>query len=238
MKMKMNVTKLIGLTIALLITVEARASDNDCAGIPGDIKTVCVHCAASNVDAEYHEEARKLGELLAKSHVTLVYGGAKTGLMGTLADSFLEHGGDNLVGITTKDLYTKYASAMHPALSQIIIEEDLSTRKSSMAKMSDAFIALPGGMGTLDEFTALPAEKQLGEHQKPVILVNCKGLYDGLILQYKTCVERGFAQAKHLNLFQVVGTVEEIPAALQASEDGFIDPSTEWWNNTALTSKD
>lgn len=223
--------KLIRLMIALLITARIGISQADCAGIPKNIKAVCVHCAASNVDAEYHQEAYKLGELLAKSRVTLVYGGAKTGLMGTLADSFLAHGGDNLIGITTKELYTKYASAMHPNLSQMIIEEDLSARKSSMAKLADAFIALPGGMGTLDEFTALPAEKQLGEHQKPVVLVNYNGIYDALILQYKTCVDRGFAQAKHLNLFQVVSTVEKIPIALQISEDGFIDPATEWWNN-------
>jgi uncharacterized protein (TIGR00730 family) len=120
---------------------------------------------------------------------------------------------------------------MHGHLSRKIITKDLTARKAVMIQLSDAFIALPGGVGTLDEFSAVPAEKQLGEHQKPVVLVNYKAHYDPLINFYRNCVKNGFTQPQHLKLFTVVSNIQEIIPALNSMEDGFIDPKEAWWNN-------
>jgi len=139
---------------------------------------LCVFCGARNGSHARHlEAARDLGRRLAPRGITLVYGGSSTGLMGALADAVLEAGG-KVVGIMPEGLVEEQA---HAGLSELILTPDMATRKAAMAQRSDAFLALPGGFGTLDELFEMLTWSQLGLQDKPVGLLNSDGFWDGLL---------------------------------------------------------
>ena len=149
----------------------------------------------------YAAEAAALGTLLGKRALGLVYGGAQVGLMGKVADAALAQGGE-VIGVIPRDL--DEAEVAHQRLSRLVIVETMHERKALMAQEADAFVALPGGFGTLDEFFEILTWAQLGIHGKPCVLVNTDGYYDHLLTFLEVTVAQGFLSAETLGLIQVV----------------------------------
>src|ERR1700761_3149844 len=166
-------------------------------------RRVCVFCGSSpGSKPEYRAEAVGLGQLLGKSGVGLVYGGAHAGLMGTLADSALDHG-CKVIGVIPRSL--SGIEVAHQGLTKLVLVETMHERKALMAKEADAFIALPGGFGTLDEFFEILTWAQLGIHAKPCVLVNTGGYYDPLLAFLRVAIDQGFVKATNYGLIQTVG---------------------------------
>ena len=134
------------------------------------IKSVAVYCGHQfGNNPEYARDARKVGELLARNKITLVFGGGNVGLMGTVSSAAIENGG-NVIGISTNHV----VSLQEPAHTEIDVKivDGLSTRKEEMFDLSDAFVILPGGIGTLDEMTDIMTKQQVGESYKPIYMLN------------------------------------------------------------------
>ena len=139
-------------------------------------------------DPEYREAAAELGQLLGERRIGLVYGGANVGLMGAIANAVLEHGGQ-VTGVIPESLKEKELA--HPGLSKLYIVASMHERKAMMERLSQGFIALPGGIGTLEEIFEILTWAQLGLHQKPCGLLNVNGYYDGLISFLKNTEREG-----------------------------------------------
>ena len=169
---------------------------------------VCVFCGASNgVRPEYSTAARSLGLEIARRGATLVYGGGRAGLMGQIADGALE-GGGQVVGIITTLLRDRELG--HSGITQLHVVQTMHERKMMMATLADAFIALPGGLGTFDELCEILAWAQLGIHAKPVGLLNTLGFFDPL-WSFMASVEReGFLRLDYKSAVTIKGT----PAAM------------------------
>lgn len=148
-----------------------------------EIKSICVFCGSSlGNDPAFVEAARLLGRLLAENQITLVYGGAKVGLMGVVADSVLENAG-TVIGVIPKFLEQKEIT--HLGLTELIICETMHERKTKMFELSQGFIALPGGFGTLEEVIEILTWQQLGLHKCPIAFLNVNGFYDHLHMLFK-----------------------------------------------------
>jgi uncharacterized protein (TIGR00730 family) len=172
------------------------------------MRRICVFCGAnSGTRSEYAAAAQQLGALLAQRGLELVYGAGRTGLMGVLAEATLAAGG-KVIGVVPEALNTQ--QLVHPALSRLKVVADLARRKALMADLSDGFIALPGGLGTLDELLEATTAAQLGFHQKPVGALNLAGFFDSLCRQLGRAVSEGFLPAPHRHLL----VVETDPATL------------------------
>lgn len=147
------------------------------------MKTICVFCGSSlGEDPTFIEAASKLGEALAKSQITLVYGGANIGLMGTVANAVLKNGG-KVIGVIPKFLAGKEIA--HPNLTELILVESMHERKMKMFELSEGFIAMPGGFGTLEELSEMLTWQQLGLHRYPIGLLNINGFYNHLQLFFE-----------------------------------------------------
>ncbi|MCX5782125.1 MAG: TIGR00730 family Rossman fold protein [Elusimicrobia bacterium] len=143
------------------------------------MKTVCVYCGSSAGKSEkYKIAAVELGKEIAKRKLTLVYGGGNIGLMGVLADSVMKNGG-KVTGVIPKNLFKRELAKKD--ITKLIVAKDMHERKAIMANLSDAFIALPGGIGTLEEFSEAVTWNQLKIHQKPCGLLNVKGYFNNFI---------------------------------------------------------
>ncbi len=159
------------------------------------MNALCVYCgSASGSDAGYLAMARTLGEELANRGIRLVYGGASIGLMGEVANTVLAAGGE-VTGVLPRNLFRR--EVPHHGLTQLIEVDSMHERKARMASLADGFIALPGGLGTLEELFEILTWAQLGMHDKPCGLVNVAGYYDLLDQFLDQCVERGFIRAHH-----------------------------------------
>ena len=144
------------------------------------MKSICVYCGSANqASPKYFQAARRMGETLARAGLTLVYGGGRTGLMGALADSTLEAGGQ-VFGVITESMNTP--ELVHTHLTSLQVTATIHQRKARMYALADGYIALPGGYGTLDELFETLTWAQIGEHQKPIGILNVDGYYD-LLLQ-------------------------------------------------------
>jgi uncharacterized protein (TIGR00730 family) len=173
---------------------------------------VCVFCgSASGLNPVYAETARKLGFLLAQSSIRLVYGGGNVGLMGILADAVMEAGGD-VTGVIPAFLIQKEVG--HRGITDLEIVESMHQRKKRMADLAEAFVAIPGGWGTLEELSEILTWKQLGLITQPVVLLNTNHFFDPLLQQMRLMVKEGFLQTGYLNLLQVVASPEEILSRL------------------------
>ncbi|MCB0493686.1 MAG: TIGR00730 family Rossman fold protein [Cyclobacteriaceae bacterium] len=171
---------------------------------------VCVFCGSSPGNSPiYKEAARALGRALLAFNCTLVYGGGNIGLMGIVADEVLS-GSGKVIGVIPDFLMQKELG--HQGLTQLEVVKSMHERKQRMADLSNAFIALPGGWGTLDELAEILTWKQLGLISQPVGLLNINSFFDHLHLQMKTMVEEGFLQQSHMNML----IVEKIPQTLLA----------------------
>jgi hypothetical protein len=190
------------------------------------IQSVCVFCgAAGKIDPRFHTLARSTGALVAREGWTLVYGGSKSGTMGMVADGALAAGG-KVIGYIPEHLEEK--ELQHTGLTECHVVSTMHERKMSMVDRSDAFIILPGGYGTLDEFFETLTWRQIGLHDKPLVVVNIDGFWQPMIDMIHQMAKVGFVQAAHLDLFQVVDTIEAIPSALAASAAVRFDPNTKW----------
>ena len=173
-----------------------------------DIKKICVF-SGSNVGnkQEYTSTAIILGRLLAKNNVELIYGGSKVGLMHQLAKSVKQHGG-KIVGIIPCFMHEK--GLTDSIVDEIIIVETMSERKEKMIQLADAFIALPGGFGTLDEILDVIVTSQIGLHTKPVGIANINGFYELFIRFIEQMIEEGFLNQAHKNTFIVSEKIEDL----------------------------
>lgn len=165
------------------------------------MKAVAVFCGARHgLRAEYAEAARELGTEIARRGLALVYGGGHVGLMGIVADACLGAGG-RVVGVIP-DFMVERELAMD-GLTELHVTDSMHSRKALMAERADAFIALPGGFGTLDELFEILTWRQVGLHDKPVGLLNFSGYYDSLLDFLRFSAEEGFVGAKERTLLQV-----------------------------------
>jgi uncharacterized protein (TIGR00730 family) len=159
------------------------------------INRICVFCGTNTGSRpDYGAAARELGQILAEQGIELVYGGASVGIMGELADSVHEHGG-HVTGIIPQQLMEKEAA--HTGIPNLIVVASMHQRKSQMADMSDGFIALPGGIGTLEGFFEILTWGQLGIHAKPSGILNVAGYFDGLTRFLDHAVREGFLTEAH-----------------------------------------
>jgi uncharacterized protein (TIGR00730 family) len=175
---------------------------------------VCVYCGSSTGDLpDFAEAARSLGELLARNGITLVYGGGSVGLMGILANATLAADGD-AVGVIPRNLFA--GEIAHPALTEVIEVASLHERKQAMFELADAFVALPGGLGTLEELTEMATWAQLGLHRKPIVTVSVGGYWSGLHALLRNAASHGFLSPGSLGLIVNVGDVSEVLPALRS----------------------
>lgn len=157
------------------------------------INSICVYCGSSSRAAEHYlQAARATGEAIAARGLTLVYGGARVGLMGVVADTVLERGG-RVTGVIPRALVDKEVA--HPGLTVQHVVESMHDRKALMSELADGFLALPGGFGTLDELFEMLTWAQLGFHAKPIGLLNTAGYFDGLLAFCDRAVQDGFVYA-------------------------------------------
>jgi uncharacterized protein (TIGR00730 family) len=178
-------------------------------------RSVCVYCASSRLaHPDYRAAARRLGEVLAGAGIGIIYGGGAVGSMGALADGALAAGG-RVTGILPR--FMAELEWGHKGLSELQLVEDLRTRKHMMLTLSQAAIALPGGSGTLEELLEAITLKRLGLYLNPIVLVNTRGFFSPLLTQLGNAVEERFMDTRHLMMWQVVATPEEVPAALASA---------------------
>jgi len=172
------------------------------------IDSICVFCGSSEGrDAAIIEQAAQLGKTLAERKITLVYGASKIGIMGKVAQASLDSGG-KVVGIIPK--FLKLKEVVHLGLDEMITTENMHERKLLMQEKSDAFIALPGGFGTLEELFEIITWSQLGLHHKPIGLLNTSGFYDHLIALLEEMVKKGFLKTENLELLIVDENIDSL----------------------------
>jgi uncharacterized protein (TIGR00730 family) len=163
-----------------------------------NMKNICVFCGShKGNNSVYEEAAQKLGAIIARHNVGLVYGGGGIGLMGTIADTVLKNSG-KVIGVIPKSLVDQELA--HSSLSELHVVKTMHERKALMSELSDAFIAMPGGMGTLEEFAEIVTWAQLGFHMKPFGLLNIAHYYDGLIEFFRHGVKEGFIHQRHIDM--------------------------------------
>jgi uncharacterized protein (TIGR00730 family) len=173
---------------------------------------ICVFCGSSTgFNSVYADSARELGNLLASQQHTLIYGGGNIGLMGIVADAVLEQKG-RVIGVIPDFLMQKEVG--HKGLTELEIVPSMHERKKRMADLSDAFIAMPGGWGTLDETAEILTWKQLGLIQQSVGVLNVNGFFDTLLLQMNLMVKEGFLNPANLQYVQVSSSPKQLLSLL------------------------
>jgi uncharacterized protein (TIGR00730 family) len=176
--------------------------------------SICVYCASSTLVAQtYKDAAVEFGRAAAERGIDIVYGGGRVGLMGLLADAALAAGG-RVTGIIPGHIVEMEVA--HQTLTELIVVDTMHERKMMMFDRSDAFVILPGGLGTLDETLEILTWKQLGLHGKPVILANIDGYWDRLLAVIDHGVDEGFIRPHHARLLQEVKDIPAIFAALES----------------------
>jgi uncharacterized protein (TIGR00730 family) len=169
---------------------------------------VCVFCGSKTGGApRYAETARRLGSLLARRKLGLVYGGGNIGLMGVLADAVLDHGGE-VIGVIPRFLVDKELG--HGGVTKLVTVESMHERKAMMAEYSNAFIALPGGFGTADELFEILTWRQLHLHDKPIGLLNLGGFFNPLLDWLEVMVREGFVKQSNRDLIVVREREEDL----------------------------
>lgn len=180
--------------------------------------TVCIFASSSSrINSEYGLSAEKLGSLLAGSGFDVVFGGGGIGLMGKLADAVLKNGG-KITGVIPG--FMKEEGWGHQGLTQMIVTGDMGDRKKQMFALSDAVVALPGGIGTLEELTEAITLKQLSLFDGPIIILNTLGYYNSLMDFLDNMVGNHFLRAEHKGIWKIVNTPEEVIAELNNKEKG------------------
>lgn len=178
------------------------------------IDTLCIFCG-SNVgrQAQYVQGAQAMGQLLVRHHIRLVYGGGKVGLMGALADAMLAEGGE-VVGVIPDFLMEMEVG--HAGLTELHVVDSMHTRKQLMAELSDAFVAMPGGIGTLEELFEVFTWAQLGLHRKPLGLLNLEGYYDPLMGFFQQMIKEEFFRHENREMLSIHHDPEALLELLRA----------------------
>jgi len=165
------------------------------------LRSICVFCGSSAGDSPaFRDASLELADVLSEAEITLVYGGARIGLMGAVADRVLERDG-RVVGVIPQSLLD--VEIAHNGLTQLHVTDGMHERKAKMASESDAFIAMPGGLGTLEELFEVLTWAQLGYHTKPIGILNVDGYYDDLLRFIENATDRGFMRLAHKDLLHV-----------------------------------
>ena len=181
---------------------------------------ICVYCGSSSGVAQaYKDAAVSLGRWAGERGVDVIYGGGRVGLMGLVADAALAAGG-RVTGIIPQHIVEMEVA--HRTLTELLIVDTMHVRKRTMAERADAFVILPGGLGTLDETFEILTWKQLGLHDKPIFIANIDGYWDPLLALVRHGVGRGFIRPRHARLFDDFSDTEALFAAL-AAVTGAID---------------
>ncbi len=171
------------------------------------LRRLCVFCgSAGGSRSAYIEAAQRLGREMAARGVGLVYGGGGIGLMGFLADAVLAAGGE-AIGVIPRGLASKEIA--HSSLAALHLVDTMHERKAMMARLADAFLALPGGFGTFDELFEILTWSQLGIHRKPIGILNVDRYFDPLVALIDHAVDEGFVSAESRDLIEVVGSIDE-----------------------------
>lgn len=179
-----------------------------------NLKRIAVFCGSSSgTDEDFEATARKLGRKLASENMELVYGGAKVGLMGALANGALEMSG-TVIGVLPTFLKAKEIA--HDRLTELFLVETLHERKTRMNELSDGVIALPGGFGTLEEYFEMLTWGQLGLHEKPMGILNVNGYYDELISFLDTMVRRGLLKDTNRKMVLISDDIDDLFAKMKA----------------------
>ncbi len=190
---------------------------------PGDaagsrLSSICVFCGSSiPTAASYRAATRQLGQLLARRDITVVYGGGSVGLMGELADAVLDAGG-RVVGVIPVGVFHREIG--HPGLTELHQVASMHERKQLMYDLADGFVALPGGLGTLEELAEAATWSQLGLHAKPQVLLDVDGFWEPLLAQLDRMVEVGLVSVRNRQLIQRAASAEDALAALASSRPG------------------
>ena len=178
------------------------------------MRAVCVYCGSSaGADPVYADTARRVGELLAAEGLELVYGGGSVGLMGIVADAALAAGG-TVVGVIPRSLFR--AEIAHEGLTELVEVSSMHQRKMVMFERADAFVALPGGLGTLEELTETATWAQIRMHAKPMATLDVNRFWTPFHDMLRHCSAEGFVKESNLSLIANVATVEELLPALRA----------------------
>jgi uncharacterized protein (TIGR00730 family) len=202
-------------------TDEARAHP-----IESKLQNICVYCGSSGrTEDSYKHSATEMGTILGQAGLTLVYGGGSVGLMGLVAAATLEHGG-KAIGIIPHHIEKREVGNAN--LTELHVVDSMHIRKQMMVDRSDAFVVLPGGIGTMDEFFEIMTWRQLGLHDKPIVLVNTKGYWTLIIQMLELMVREKFLREEDLAAICVVDTPGQVLDALQAAPRAVIDPRTKW----------
>lgn len=178
------------------------------------MKSVCIYCGSnSGRSAGFAETARHTGRVLAERGIDIVYGGGRVGLMGEIADAALAAGG-RVLGVIPEFLALKEIA--HMGLTDLHVVQSMHARKALMVKLSEGFIALPGGIGTMEELFEVWTWAQLGQHRHPVGLLNVDGYYDHLVAFLDTMTGQGFLAGDHRSALVVADRIEDMLDAFQA----------------------
>lgn len=189
------------------------------------INKICIFCgSAMGSSLEYIRQAQEIGILLAKNEITLVYGGGNIGLMGELAQTTLDHGG-RVVGVIPQKIYDMIGHlCLHEqGLSKLHVVDDMHTRKRMMYDISDGFIVLPGGIGTIEEFFEVFTWYQLGYHLKPIGMLNVEGYFDHLYRFLDHMTDHGFLGSRHRDMLVVENSPHRLVEKLLEHEVEYID---------------
>lgn len=193
------------------------------------MKSIVVFCGSSEgKDAQYAEKAYQLGETFAEKGIQLVYGGAKIGIMGKVAEGALNHGG-KVIGVIPE--FLKKKEVFHTGLTALIVTQNMHERKLKMHELSDGIVMLPGGFGTLEEFFEMLTWSQLGLHQYPIGILNTNGFYDPLLRMMQQMVTEGFVKNNNLNTILVD---DDIHMLLEKMENYTPLPTPKWINKEQL----
>ncbi|MCB9963999.1 MAG: TIGR00730 family Rossman fold protein [Rhodospirillales bacterium] len=178
-------------------------------------KTVCVYCGSSSrVDDKFKQMAQDVGAALAKAGYRVVYGGGQVGLMGLVASSALDAGGE-VVGIIPDHLDER--EQRHEGLTELHVVSSMHERKAMMAERADIFLILPGGLGTMDEFFEIVTWRQLGLHNKPIIVYNFDGYWENLKLLLNTICAEGFMKPEHQKHYRILDTFTDIMSDIEGT---------------------
>ncbi|HEY7573637.1 MAG TPA: TIGR00730 family Rossman fold protein [Thermoanaerobaculia bacterium] len=180
-----------------------------------DLKRVCVYCSSSDSRNETVEkEIRAFGKELAARGVTLVYGGSSKGLMGAVAGEVLAAGG-KVIGVIPKALEGRESA--HRGLTELQVVSTMHEREQRLFDLSDAFVAFPGGFGTMEEIIEMLTWKQLGIHGKPIVIANIGGYFDPLLAQFEAAIRSKYARAEDRILFAVAENTRAILTLLEGA---------------------
>jgi uncharacterized protein (TIGR00730 family) len=181
------------------------------------LSTICVYCGASTkANPLYAQAATQVGQLLGQNGIKTVYGGGTLGLMGAVANGALAAGG-NVIGIIPSHLRAREQDSEHHSLTQLHVVESMHERKKMMVDHADGFIILPGGFGTLDEMFEIISWRQLGLHNKPVVLFNINGFWDKFVAAIDDLLAQNFIKIQDRDLFKVANNLEDLLPLLKTS---------------------